>query len=111
MLISLLTTSLTTIFSSRALPHLRSKGGVTSRGKQDDKGDPRYSTKTHLKARGPRYGPVLHTEGSSDFHDSHLWCEYECTDPYKKTSEPASETSSPPVINKKVHRKKLASKD
>ena len=49
------------------------QGGVTSRGKrQDDKGDLRDSTKTRLKARGPRYGPVLHAEGSSDFYDSHL---------------------------------------
>ncbi len=88
------------------------QGGVTSRGKrQDDKGDPRDSTKTRLKARGPRYGPVLRPEGSSDFYDSHLCCEYEYTGPYKKTSEPTSETRSPPVINKKVHHKKLAGKD
>ncbi len=42
------------------------QGGVTSRGKQDDKGDPRDSTcnttKTRLKTRGPRYGPVLRPE-------------------------------------------------
>jgi hypothetical protein len=38
------------------------QGGVTSRGKQDDKGDLRDSTKTRLKARGPRYGPVLRPE-------------------------------------------------
>jgi hypothetical protein len=38
------------------------QGGVTSRVKQDDKGDPRDSSKTRLKARGPRYGPVLRPE-------------------------------------------------
>jgi hypothetical protein len=54
---------------------------------------------------------VLRPEGYSDFYDSHLCCEYEYTGPYKKTSEPASETRPPPVINKKVHRKKLAGKD
>ncbi len=49
------------------------QGGVTSRDKrQEDKGDPRDSTKTRLKDRGPRYGPVLRPEGSSDFYDSHL---------------------------------------
>jgi hypothetical protein len=61
------------------------QGGVTSRGK-----DPRDSTKTRLKACGPRYGRVLRPEGSSDFYDSHLCCEYEYTGPFKKTSEPAS---------------------
>jgi hypothetical protein len=74
------------------------QGGVTSRGRrQDDKGDLRDSTKTRLKARGPRYGPVLRPEGSSDFYDSHLCCEYEYTGPYKKTSEPTSETRPPPL--------------
>ncbi len=61
------------------------QGGVTSRVKrQDDKGDLRDPTKTRLKARGPRYGPVLRPEGSSDFYDSHLCCEYEYTGPYKQ---------------------------
>ncbi len=88
------------------------QGGVTSRDKkQDDKGDPRDSTKTRLKTRGPRYGPVFRPEGSSDFYVSHLCCEYEYTGPYKKTSESASETRPPPVINKKVHRKELVDKD
>ncbi len=88
------------------------QGGVTSHGKrQDDKGDLRDSTKTRLKARCPRYGPVFRPEGSSDFYDSHLCCEYEYAGPYKKLSEPTSETRPPPVINKKVHRMKLAGKD
>jgi hypothetical protein len=86
------------------------QGGVTSRGKrQDDKGDPRDSTKTRLKARGPRNGPVLRLEGAPDFFDAHLCCEYEYAGPFKKTSEPATKPS--PVTNKKVHRKKLAGKD
>ena len=42
------------------------QGGVVSRCQQDDKTDPRDSTKTRLKARGPRYGPVLRPEESSD---------------------------------------------
>ncbi len=54
---------------------------------------------------------MLRPEGSSDFYDSHLCCEYEYRGPYKKTSDPAFETRSPPVINKKVHRKELAGKD
>jgi hypothetical protein len=33
------------------------------------------------------------------------------TGPYKKTSEPTSETRPSPVISKRVHRKKLAGKD
>ena len=32
------------------------QGGAMSRSKPDDKADPRDSTKTRLKARGPRYG-------------------------------------------------------
>jgi len=44
------------------------QGGVKSRGKrQDDKGDPRDSTKARLKVRGARNGPVLHLEGAPDF--------------------------------------------
>jgi hypothetical protein len=77
------------------------QGGVTSRGEQDDKTDPRDSTKTGLKARGPQYGPVLRPEGSSDLYNSHLCCEYEYTGPFKKTSEPASETRPPPVITRR----------
>ncbi len=69
------------------------------------------STKTRLKARGPRFAPVLRPEGSRDFYDAHLCCEYEYTGPFKKTSEPASVTKPSPVTNKKLHRKQLAGKD
>ncbi len=54
---------------------------------------------------------MLRPEGFLDFYDSHLCCEYEYTGPFKKTSEPASETRPPPVINKKVPRKNLADKE
>jgi hypothetical protein len=89
------------------------QGGVMSRSKPDYKEDPRDSTKTRLKARGPRFAPVLRPEGSRDFYDAHLCCEYVYTGPptFKKSLEPAAATKPHPVIKKKVHRKKLAGKD
>jgi hypothetical protein len=87
------------------------QGGVMPCSKSDDKEDPRDSTKVRLKARGPRFAPVPRPEGSRDFYDAHLCCEYEYTGAFKKTSEPVSATKPSPVTNKKVHRKKLAGKD
>jgi hypothetical protein len=70
-----------------------------SRSKPDDKADPRDSTKTRLKARGPRFAPVLQLEGSRDPYDTHLMCEYVYTGPptFKKSSESAATTKPPPV--------------
>jgi hypothetical protein len=96
-----------------------------SRRNPDDKTDPRDSTKTRLKVRGPRFTPVFRPEGSRDFYDAHLCCAYVYTVPptFKKSSDPAAAvtkpppvissdptavTSSPPVIKKKVHHKKVA---
>jgi hypothetical protein len=43
-----------------------------SRSKPDDKADPRDSTKTRLKSRGPRFAPVPRSEESRDPYDTHL---------------------------------------